>query len=142
MAFNRRAELRMATNEIVRALCFAALMMATPAIVKFLPLFDSADEQIWARRMTMVLVGLFFADMGNRIPKTLTPLSELSCDAAKVQAFQRYFGRVWVMTGLMYAAVWLVLPLDIAQPIALLVLGIGIFAVAAQMVRRLTPHRR
>jgi hypothetical protein len=134
--------LRAATVEIGRALGFAALMMATPAIIRFLPLFDPADEKIWARRVTMVLVGLFFADMGNRIPKTLTPLSELSCDAARVQAFQRYFGRVWVMTGLMYAGVWLTLPLDIAHPLALLVLGIGIFAVAAQMVRLRTPQQR
>ena len=142
MAFSPRAELRMATNEIGRALCFAALMMATPAIIRFLPVFDPADEKIWARRLTMVIVGLFFADMGNRIPKTLTPLSQLSCDAAKVQAFQRYFGWVWVMTGLMYSAVWLVLPLDIAQQVAMLVLAIGIFAVAAQMVRLRAPQQR
>ena len=142
MAFNSRAEFRMAANEIGRALCFAALMMATPAIVRFLPLFDPADEKIWARRLTMVIVGLFFADMGNRMPKMLTPLSQLSCDAARVQAFQRYFGWIWVMTGLMYSAVWLVMPLDVAQPFAMAVLAIGIFAVAAQIVRLRAPQHR
>ena len=141
MTRNHRPELRAAANEIGRALFFAALMLATPAIVRFLPMFDAGDEKIWARRLTMIIVGLFFADMGNRIPKVLTPLSELSCDAARVQAFQRYFGRVWVMTGLAYATTWLVLPLEMAKPMSLLVMGIGIFVVAAHMVRLRVPHQ-
>ena len=141
MTRNPRTELRAATNEIGRALFFAALMLATPAIVRFLPVFDPLDEKLWARRLTMIIVGLFFADMGNRLPKMLTPLSQLSCDAAKVQAFQRYFGRVWVVTGLAYAATWLAMPIEMAKPVSLLVMAFGISAVAAQMVRLRVPHQ-
>lgn len=86
-----------------------------------------------SRRATHVVLGAFFVATGNAMPKTLTPLSALRCDPAKVQAFQRFVGWTWVLTGVAYSLAWLVLPLDVAKPVSVAFLGAGMLLVATRI---------
>ena len=101
-------------------------------------LVESTDA---SRRMTMAVVGAFFVITGNRLPKTLTPLAALKCHPARVQSFQRFAGWTWVLTGLAFATVWLVLPLDAARLVSVILIGSGILLITAQIVRLRAARR-
>ena len=95
-----------------------------------------------SKRMTMALTGLFFVMTGNAVPKALTPLSAGQCaDPARAQAFQRFMGWTWVLTGLSFAAAWLTLPLEVAQPVALTCLFAGMAIVVTALVRLVRSQR-
>jgi hypothetical protein len=95
-----------------------------------------------SKRLTMALTGLFFVMTGNSVPKALTPLSAGQCaDPARAQAFQRSMGWTWVMTGLAFAAAWLMLPLDVAQPVAITCMFAGMAIIVARIVRLVRSQR-
>ena len=121
---------------------FAGLILAISLGVKLATAIGAIENADFSRRATMVVMGAFFVFTGNAIPKTLTPLSALQCNAARVQAFQRFAGWMWVLTGLAFALVWVLLPLDVAKPVSTILLVSGILAIVSQMVRlRRTRHR-
>lgn len=126
---------RRAGDAIRHAIVFAGLMLAIPLSIHLGTALGVIDDADLSRRTTMVLMGAFIAFTGNSMPKTLTPLSALQCDAAKVQAFQRFAGWTWVLTGVAYAVVWLVLPLDLAKPVSVVLLMSGMLVVAVQLLR-------
>jgi hypothetical protein len=95
-----------------------------------------------SKRMTMALTGAFFVMTGNAVPKTLTPLSAGQCaDPARAQAFQRFMGWTWVLTGLSFAAAWLTLPLDIAKPVSITCMFAGMAIVVTGIVRLVRSQR-
>jgi hypothetical protein len=126
---------RRAGDAIREAIVFAGLMLAIPLSAALAVRLGVIHDTDLSKRMTMVLVGAFFAFTGNAMPKTLTPLSALQCDAARVQAFQRFAGWTWVLTGLGFAIAYLVLPLDVAKPISMVLLMTGMLLVAVQLLR-------
>ena len=126
---------RRAGDAIRHAVVFAGLMLAIPLSMRLGTALGVLHDADLSRRTTMVLMGAFIAFTGNAMPKTLTPLSALQCDAAKVQAFQRFAGWTWVLTGVAYAILWLVLPLGLAKPVSVVLLMTGMLAVAVQLVR-------
>ena len=105
----------------------------------------AADFEDLSKRLTQVVTGLFFVWMGNAMPKALTPLSGAQCsgDPIKAQAFQRFLGWTWVLTGLGYSISWLVLPIGFAKPVALTCLfsGMGITITATIRLLRGTLRR-
>jgi hypothetical protein len=124
-----------AARQIEGAVIFAGLMMTVALMGKLSATFGLWGGEDLARRGTQITMGLFFAFTGNAMPKTLTPLSALRCDPARVQAFQRFAGWSWVLTGLSYSLVWLMLPIALAQTVSIIVLVIGIVVVAMQIIR-------
>lgn len=126
---------RNAAREIQNAVVFAGLMMTITLGAKLAVGLGIWGDEDLARRGTMVLFGLFFVFTGNAMPKTLTPLTALRCDAAKVQAFQRLAGWTWVLMGLGYAMMWLLLPLDVARTASVALLASGALVIATQVVR-------
>jgi hypothetical protein len=126
---------RRAADHIAGAIIFAALLLALPASVKLASALGADVDASLARRLTMVLFGLFFVYIGNATPKMLTPLSQQACDPARIQGFQRFAGWVWVATGLLFAAVWTALSVAVAKPLGTLVLAFGTLAVAVRLVR-------
>jgi len=89
----------------------------------------------------MVLLGAFFVFTGNALPKMITPLSTLRCDAAKAQALQRFSAWAWVIAGLGFAYVWLVLPVKVAEPVSVVVLLGATLLIAVHTVRACRPSR-
>jgi hypothetical protein len=117
------------------SIAFAGLMMVIPLGVKLAVTLGALDSADVAQRATMVVVGAFFAFTGNALPKMLTPLSAMQCDGSRTQAFQRFAGWTWTLTGLAFAIVWLALPAGVAKPLSLLLLMSGVLIVAAQAMR-------
>lgn len=133
---------RHAADSIRNGVVFAALIMTVSLNVKLAHALGVLDGNGLSQRLTMVILGAFFAFTGNALPKMLTPLSALQCDAASVQAVQRFTGWTWVLIGLAFAAVWLVLPPDIAEPVSVALIVGGALAVVAQTIRlRRTRHK-
>ena len=126
---------RRAGDAIRHAIVFAGLMLAIPLSMRLGTALGVIHDADLSRRTTMVLMGAFIAFTGNAMPKTLTPLSALQCDPARVQAFQRFAGWTWVLTGVGYAIAWLVLPLVLAKPVSLVLLMGGMLVVAVQLLR-------
>lgn len=126
---------RRAGDAIRHAVVFAGLMLAFMLGMRLSVTLGVIHDADLSRRMTMVFMGAFIAFIGNGMPKTLTPLSALQCDPARVQAFQRLAGWTWVLSGVAYAIVWLVLPLDLAKPVSVVLLMTGMLVIAVQLVR-------
>jgi hypothetical protein len=136
------ANRRTAGDAIRSGVVFAGLMLAIALSLKLGMALGAISDADLARRATMVILGAFFAFTGNGMPKTLTPLAALQCDPARVQAFQRFAGWTWVLTGLAFAIVWLLLPLGLAKPVSVVLLMSGMLAIAVQLTWLRTTRRR
>jgi len=99
----------------------------------------SETDVTW--RITMALLGVFLIFTGNGIPKALTPLSTIQCDAARVQALQRFGGWVWVLTGFILVFAWLALPLPVAQLMTSFLLPGAMLLLAIQWAKLLRSRR-
>ena len=110
----------MARRQIAWALFFAGLLLAAPWAVKQLIAAGLVDDPTLPKRLTMAM---------------LTPLAQLRCDAGVVQAFQRFAGWTWFVTGLLYSLAWLFVPEPSAQPLSMMVLLFGTAIVAVRLVR-------
>ena len=64
-------------------------------------------------------------------------LSAAHCsgDPARGQAFQRFVGWVFVLTGLGFTIAWLLLPLDVANPVAMTCLVVGMIITVSATLR-------
>ena len=126
---------RRAGDEIRNAIVFAGLILIISMSAKLAAALGFISNIELSRRVTMAILGAFFIFVGNAFPKTLTPLSALQCDAGKVQAFQRFTGWTWVLTGLAFALVWLALPLTLAKPVSVAVMMTAMLVVVTRIVR-------
>lgn len=114
---------------------FGSLILVCSLAVKLLAALGAMGSEDLSRRVSMAILGLLVAFGGNAIPKTLTPLAQLRCDPALVQAMQRRAGWTFVLSGLGYTVAWLVLPIAVAEPVSLCLLLGGTLLVAAQLAR-------
>jgi hypothetical protein len=133
---------RGAGDSIRRGVVFAGLMLVMVLGLKLATAAGLIVDADVSRRATMIVTAAFFVFTGNAMPKTLTPLASLQCDGAKIQAFQRFAGWTWVLSGLAFGIAWLVLPIDLAKPVSLVLLMTGMLLVAGQMVRLRLRRRR
>lgn len=125
---------RRGADSIAGGIVFAGLMLASSLGLKLAAALGATSRSDLSQRVLMVILGVFFASIGNALPKTIQPLTA-NCDGARVQAFQRFAGWTWVLTGLMFATAWLVLPVNVAQPVSLVLLLGGMLTIGAQIVR-------
>lgn len=70
-----------------------------------------------SKRVMGCLIGLLFVVVGNYLPKNPDAAVENHCTPSRTQALQRFSGWVFVIMGLGYAFVWLVLPVSTAGAI-------------------------
>jgi hypothetical protein len=125
---------REAAAAIQQAVAFAGLVMTVSLGAKLAREFGVIDGTELGRRSVMAVIGISLVFTGNTLPKTLTPLSALRCDPARVQAFQRFAGWTWVLAGLAFALAWIVLPVGVAQPVSLSLLAASMLVVGARLV--------
>lgn len=102
-------------DSIRRGLVYAGLMLAVSLTAKYAVTRGAVHDPDLSLRLVMAIAGAFLVSTGNMIPKRLTPLSAMRCDATKVQSFQRMAGWTWVLAGLALAIGWLVLPVARAE---------------------------
>jgi hypothetical protein len=122
-------------QSVAQAIVFAGLIACVTLSARLALTLGLVDDVDRSRRATMAIVGAFFIFLGNAMPKTLTPLSALRCDPAQAQAFQRFAGWLWVLTGVAFAAVWLAAPIAVARPLSLLVLAAAMLALLTRILR-------
>lgn len=134
----RRSSSTQAAGSIQNGVVVAALIVVVALATTLAHTLGAIHDGELSQRLSMVIVGAFFVFTGNALPKTLTPLSALSCDGATAQALQRFVGWTLVLAGLALAVVWLVLPLDAARLASVSIIVGGAVAVTARLVRART----
>lgn len=134
---------RETADSIRSGIVFAGLMIVCSLGAKLAAALGAVgDSGDLSRRATMAILGAFLVFTGNAIPKTLTPLAALQCDAARVQAFQRMAGWTWVLAGLALAVAWLALPLRLAETTSLVLLPGAMLIIGALLVRLWRARQR
>ena len=125
---------------IRNAITSAGLMLAIPLAMTsaYSSELVQMNDDIEQRTMGVVF-GLVFAAYGNLVPKRGVSLKSTQCHRASEQAFNRFAGRMFMLTAVVYAAVWAFAPLDWALFAAMPVLVSGIWLV---MLRRVTMGRK
>jgi hypothetical protein len=123
-----------AGSSVRRGIVTAGLILVISLGAKLAVALGAVHYGDIALRATMAIMGAFLAVTGNAIPKTLTPLAELQCDPAKVQAARSLAGWIWTLAGLAVAIAWLTLPINLAEATSFLLLPGAILVTAGQTV--------
>ena len=129
-----RPKWRDASDALKSGVFLAGLMLTmtlTAALAKSAGLLADVSA---GRRISMALLGAFFVVTGNAMPKRLTPLATMACNPSRVQAFQRFSGWIWVLTGVAYSLAWLLLPMHYAGAAAMLALTGGMLVIVSRLV--------
>jgi hypothetical protein len=126
---------------ITTGVVFGALMMIVPLALTLARSYGLVDDVDFGRRSTGVLVGVFLAMLGNAMPKTLPPLSSMACNAARIQAFQRFAGWTWVLCGLGSAVAWLALSIGAAESMTTVLVVAAMVLTLAQILRLRRPRK-
>jgi hypothetical protein len=130
------------------AMIFASLMLAVPLGARLagaLGLIEDAWAHEIADRAANVFIGGYLVFHGNRLPKILLP--SVWCDAAIMQTLRRRTGWAYVLSGFALAAVWLILPVHLAQLVGMAVVAVGVLLPSVVMMlfyatRRPQPQNR
>jgi hypothetical protein len=129
------------TAELRVALLFAGLMLAIPLGAKLAARYGRVDTADFTRRALMVSLAAFIVATGNTIPKRLASLACLNVEPARVQAFYRLAGWVWVLAGLAFGAAWFLLPSGAAGTATLVIMPVGILLIAYRWLRLYSARR-
>ena len=113
------------TKAIRTAVVMAGAMLVSSAALVLMRKLGAIDHEM-STRLLSASFGLMVAFQGNAIPKTLTALRADRDREARAQACRRRTGWTFLIAGLGYSAVWLLLPLPLAVPVSMAVLVIGI----------------
>lgn len=122
-----------------RGLVAGGLILAAAAALRLLsPGYVNPDL---ARRLLGVLLGAVVLMYANAIPKALTPLVQMRCDAAAEQRLRRFAGWMLALGGLGYAVAWAILPLAYAANVAVGILGLAFLLVAGRLALAMSRRR-
>ena len=121
-------------DSIRAAIVFAALMLLVSLGNRLAIASGASSSPDFALRAVMAIAGAFLAFTGNSIPKMLTPLGNLGCDAARAQAVRRFAGWTWVLTGAAVCVAWLGLPIVHAQTAMYILLPAAMLATFVQPI--------
>ena len=130
---------RQESEAIQRAVVFAAAMIAVPLIGRLAMAAGALQDREASRQVVMLLLAAYLVAAGNVLPKWGRPLSAQACDPARDQAVRRFAGWTFVLSGLAFAAAWLLLPSAFAEPVSIAMLVAGSLAVLGRAV---AAHRR
>jgi hypothetical protein len=130
-----------AVDDITKGVAFVASTIVLALGGSLARTVGVVDDPDIARRATMIVFGLLLFAIGNGLPKTLTPMSALQCDGARLQAFQRATGWIWALTGLSLVALWAILPIAAARPVSLTLIAAALLIAAKQLLSLVGPHR-
>jgi hypothetical protein len=129
------------TADLRVGLVFAGLMLVIPLGAKLAARCGWVDTADFTQRALMVSLAAFIVVTGNTIPKRLASLACLNVEPARVQAFYRLAGWVWVLTGLALGVAWILLPSGAAGSATLVIVPAGITLVAYRWLRLYAARR-
>ena len=122
-------------NELRTAAGFAGAIVGIALLSRLAASLGWAHAADLSSRASMATVGVVFVLTGNAVPKTLTPLAAMKRDPARVQAFRRFAGWAWVLTGVAYSLAWFALPTRLAVNATFLIVPAGMLVVALSWLR-------
>jgi len=131
---------RVDEERLRRAVTGAGLVLAASLGLAVVETLDLIDIAVSERAMGVVL-GAVLVLVGNALPKTLEPVSTLSCDQTK-QTLHRFAGWTFVLAGLAYAAAWVVLPVESAGVASRLVGAVSVLLVGGRTAWLLLTRER
>jgi len=94
---------------------FAMLMLLIPLVTRIAARAGWGLAPTFPQRALMVLIGAYLVLTGNSIPKRLAARACRDASEAQAQAFRRFSGWTWVLTGLALGLAWIFLPLAAAD---------------------------
>jgi hypothetical protein len=127
--------------ELRVGIVFAALMLAIPFGGKLAARYGWVEAAGFTQRALMASLAAFIVATGNTIPKRLASLACLNVEPARVQAFYRLAGWVWVLTGLAFGVAWILLPSRVAGSVTMVVVPAGITLIAYRWLRLYAARR-
>ena len=113
------------TKAIRTAVGMAGAILVSSAALVLMRKLGAIDHET-STRLLAAGFGLIVAFQGNAIPKTLTALRADRNREARAQACRRRTGWTFLIAGLGYSAVWLLLPLPLAVPVSMAVIVTGV----------------
>jgi hypothetical protein len=119
-----------ARAELFTGLVFGSLMLASAYVLK-----HAGVDRDLPMRVTMVLLGLYYVVSGNALPRRFTARAAQRPNADRIQAGQRFAGWTFVLAGLAFALVWIVLPTGVAEPLSVAFLVGGSLTVFVRTYR-------
>jgi hypothetical protein len=129
------------TADLRVGLGFAALMLLIPLGARLAARYGWADTAGFSERALMLSLAAFIVVTGNSIPKRLASLACLGAEPGRVQAFYRFAGWVWVLTGLAFGVAWILLSSAAAGSATLVIVPVGIALIAYRWLRLNTTRR-
>lgn len=93
-----------------------------------------------ARRVVAIGFGVMLVVLGNALPKLVRPLRMHDNDHAKVVAADRFAGRIFVLAGIVFVALWAFAPVEHVMRTSALV-GLAAFGFVAASQLRLSLGR-
>ena len=121
---------------IARAQFLAFLILGASLALSLLQNFGAIDVSIYKRSFG-VIMGFVLIVTGNHLPKTVRSLTAPRCDPTRLMAAELFAGRVFVLAGIIYVAVWIFGPLDQINLMSSLV---GLTAFMLVFIRWLTSR--
>lgn len=125
---------------VAGSVVFGALLMIVPLAVTLAHAYSLIDDPDSGRRASMIILGAYLVITGNALPRMAPRISSMPGDAARLQAFHRLAGWTWVLGGLGYVLVWLVLPTDVANLTSTAIVAATIFITVVQLLRLRNPR--
>lgn len=94
------------------------------------------------QRVLFAVMGALVAYYGNAAARTLTPLAEMRDDPAVEQALRRFSAWSITLGGIGFSLAWLVLPLSLANAVAVALLGTSVLLALARWMWASKKGRR
>ena len=126
---------------VAGAVVCGSLMMIVPLAVTLAHAYGVVEDPDGGRATSMIVLGISLAVAGNTMPRMLPPMSSMQCDGARVQAFQRLAGWIWVLCGLGFATAWLALPAGAAEPVSTALVVAAMIVTIVQLLRLRKPRQ-
>jgi len=114
-----------------RSVIVAGVILAGSQSIKLFKVLGNHDiaalDRIWGITLGIVLIIL-----GNLIPKILSPLTAKRCGPSTATSVQRFAGWALVLAGVGWTIAWIVLPIKLADNVAM---TFGIAGLALVLLR-------
>jgi hypothetical protein len=121
---------RRSGGQVRFALVLAILMLAIRPVLHFAHRFGVPDSNELAIRAVLVLTAIFIVATGNSMPKRLVPPACLRTEPGRAQAFMRFAGWTWVLTGILFGIAVAVLPSAAGTTATLIIVPAGMASIA------------
>ena len=113
------------------ALLVALALIAGAAALRTAAHAEMVDPAL-STRIVQIFIGLILVVIANGAPKQIGQARQSLAAEARVQSARRVAGWSLTLAGLAYAGLWAFAPIDIARPLSICVVAIGLLIAAVQ----------